>query len=116
MNKIINIIKNTAKKGMKIILPVLTILYTFSINAYANIQSTKIVTGTQKLIQDGSAALLIIIPIATVLVGIYFFFRMSMADEQDKKTWQNRIKVLIFGFIGTITFSALVNVIANYYK
>ena len=41
---------------------------------------------------------------------------MSMADAQDKKTWQNRIKVLIFGFIGTITFSALVNVIANYYK
>ena len=63
MNKIINIIKNTAKKGMKIILPVLTILYTFSINAYANKQSTKIVTGTQKIKKDGRSEHLIIIPI-----------------------------------------------------
>lgn len=109
MNKII-------KKSYTKFIITLTMLYFLSTKSYANIQSSKLFTGSQKLGNDIINALGILAPIVCAVFGIYFGIRMSMADEQDKKTWKNRLTTLFIGFIITIVIVGLLKVIASYYK
>lgn len=124
MNKIIenknDLVLSTVYKfkRFKMFIASLIVVVGFRIHyAYASsIQGSSLFKGTQKLLQDVSSALLIIAPIVAGVCGIYFGIRLAMADEQDKKTWANRLKVLGVGFILTITITALIGVIATYYK
>lgn len=110
MNKII-------KKSYKKTIATLTMLYFLSLSAFAeNIANSKVVKGTEKLGNDLINALGVLAPIACGVVGIYFGIRMAMADEQDKKTWKNRLSILFVGFIITIVIVGLLKVIASYYK
>ena len=111
-NKIVKFTKSIVKT----ISSVLTMLFILSTNAYANIQGSKIATGTEKLVKDASVTVIKIAPIVVGLLVGYFAIRMGMADEQDKKTWQNRIKVVIFGFIITISASGIIAIFASYYQ
>lgn len=105
------------KKITKKIFSLLTMLYILSFTAYADdIVSSKLVTGSKKLGTDIIKALGILAPIVCGAVGIYFGIRLAMADEQDKKVWQNRLKVLFVGFITTLVIVGLLAVIASYYK
>ena len=84
---------------------------------YANaIQRTKFFTGTQKLIQDATAVLLILAPIITILAVGYFFIRKGSADEMDYKKWHTRITTAIVCCIGVITASILINLVIGYYN
>ena len=121
LNKISKNIKKilTSQKTKNIARTTLLSLAMFcilSITSFASIGNSKLVTGSQKLAEDILSALLVIIPIVSAVAGTYFAVRMSMADEQDKKTWSNRLKILGVGFILSITIAGLLNLIANYYK
>lgn len=121
MNKISKNIKKilTSPKTKNIARTTLLSLAMFcilSITSFASIGNSKLVTGSQKLAEDILSALLVIIPIVSAVAGTYFAVRMSMADEQDKKTWSNRLKILGVGFILSITIAGLLKIIANYYK
>ena len=84
---------------------------------YANsIQNSKLATGTEKLIGDLTTWLMILVPVVTGLLIIYFFIRRSAADEMDTKKWNNRIIVAVISCIGAVLGSALLNVIIGYYK
>jgi len=93
-----------------------------SLFCYANIcfatsiQKSKIVTGTEKLIEDLTGWLLIFAPVLTVLLVGYFFLRKAASDEMDAKRWDNRIKVAIISCIGVVVASGLINVLMSYYK
>jgi len=58
-----------------------------------NVQNSKLVKGTEKLIQDLATWLLVLAPIVGGLLIIYFFIRRSASDEMDQKKWNNRIRV-----------------------
>ncbi len=59
---------------------------TNTITAYATggISDSKLATGTQQLIQDLTTFLMVIAPIVTGLLIIYFCIRRSAADEMDQ--------------------------------
>lgn len=81
-----------------------------------SIQDSKLATGTEKLIGDVTTWLMILAPVVTGLLIIYFFIRRSAADEMDTKKWNNRIIVAVVSCIGAVLGSALLNVIIGYYK
>ena len=84
--------------------------------AQGNIANSVIATGTKKLIADVSSWLTGIAIAVTALVCVYLFIRRAMSDEQDKKQWDNRLKITAVSGIGAITATALIGVIAGYFK
>jgi len=82
----------------------------------ANVQSSQIVTGTEKLIKDVTTWLMILAPIAAGMLIIYFCIRRSAADEMDQKKYNNRIIVAVVSCIGAVLGSATLNLILGYYS
>ena len=106
-------LKKLAKTGAV----VLIVLFIFTNYCFASgIQSTTLVTGTQKLISDLTNWLLIIAPTVTILLVGYYLLRKSASDEMDSKRWDSRIKIAIICCIGVVVMSGLINVIMNYYN
>lgn len=89
---------------------------TMSVFAEGNIANSVIATGTKKLIADVSSWLTSIAITVTAVVCVYLFVRRAMSDEQDKKQWDNRLKITAVSGIGAITATALIGVIAGYFK
>lgn len=89
---------------------------TMSVFAEGNFANSVIVTGTKNLIADVSSWLTGIAIAVTALVCVYLFIRRAMSDEQDKKQWDNRLKITAVSGIGAITATALIGVIAGYFK
>lgn len=84
--------------------------------AQGNIANSVIATGTKNLIADLSSWLTGIAIAVTALVCVYLFIRRAMSDEQDKKQWDNRLKITAVSGIGAITVTALIGAIAGYFK
>jgi heme/copper-type cytochrome/quinol oxidase subunit 2 len=80
------------------------------------IQSSTIYTGTKKLINDATTAAMIISPILTILLVIYFLIRKSAADEMDQKKWHNRIMIAVVCGIGVVVAAATINMLNGYYQ
>lgn len=89
---------------------------TMSVFAEGNIANSVIATGTKNLIADVSSWLTGIAIAVTAVVCVYLFIRRAMSDEQDKKQWDNRLKITAVSGIGAITATALIGVIAGYFK
>ena len=105
-----------SKKIVKILGVVLTIILISTNYCFASIADTKLVTGTQNLINDLTNWLLIIAPTVTILLVGYYLLRKSASDEMDAKRWDTRIKVAIICCIGVVVMSGLINVLTSYYK
>lgn len=84
--------------------------------ASGDIKGSKLVTGTEKLIGDVTTWLMILAPIVSGLLIIYFCIRRSAADEMDTKKWNNRIIVAVVSCIGAVLGSATLNILIGYYK
>ena len=87
-------------------------------NAYAadDVSGSQLVKGTEKLISDVTTWLMVLAPVVSGLLIIYFCIRRSAADEMDQKKWNNRIVVAIVSCIGAVLGSATLNLILGYYK
>ena len=88
---------------------------TMSVFAEGNIANSVIATGTKKLIADVSAWLTGIAITVTAVVCVALFIARGLSDEQDKKTWDKRIKTTIVSGILAITITSIVGVIASYF-
>lgn len=82
----------------------------------SDIASSKIATGTEKLINDLTTWLLIIAPIAGTVCIIYFAIRRGAADEQEQKQWDNRIKTAIISVLLAVLASVIIKIIVGYYQ
>ncbi|MFB5678085.1 Mbov_0395 family pilin-like conjugal transfer protein [Paenibacillus terreus] len=82
----------------------------------SDIKGSKLATGTEKLINDVTTWLMILSPVVSGVLIIYFFIRRSAADEMDQKKWNNRIVAAIISCIGAVLGSATLNIIIGYYK
>ena len=109
-------------KGVKIIVRikkitsiVISLMITVSI-VYGDVNSSKLVKGTEKLINDLTTWLMVLSPIVSGLLIIYFFIRRAAGDEMDTKKWNNRIMVAIFSCIGAVLAAATINLIIGYYS
>lgn len=115
--KIKNLVKKVKEKAWVAILT-LYALFMSSYTVYAddNVQNSKLVKGTEKLINDITTWLMIFAPVVAGVLIIYFFIRRSAADDMDQKKWNNRIVVAIVSCIGAVIASATLNLIIGYYK
>lgn len=87
-----------------------------SINVAAeSFESSKIATGTIKLIQDLTNWGLILAPIIGALFVIYFFIRRGAADEADQKQWNKRIGVALVSTVGAVLATAIIQLVVKYY-
>lgn len=121
-------VKNKGKKVVRVIIHIMAVaLFFFQSNlvyakedkkeaASGGIQGSKLATGTEKLLQDATAWLLVLAPVAAILCIIYFCIRRGMADEMDQKKWNNRIVVTVVSCIGAVLGSTILNVVLGYYK
>ena len=106
-------LKKLAKTGAVLF----TVLFILTNYCFASgIESSTLVTGTQKLISDLTNWLLIIAPTVTILLIGYYLLRKSASDEMDAKRWDSRIKIAIICCIGVVVMSGLINVLMNYYR
>lgn len=80
------------------------------------IESTKLVQGTEKLIGDVTNWLLVLAPVVTIVLVIYYLIRKSASDDMDAKRWDGRIKVSIISCIGVVIAAGLINVLVGYYQ
>ena len=88
-----------------------------SLPVYAtDIGSSKLATGTEKLVGDATTWLLVIAPAVTVVAVIYYFIRKAMSDEMDHKKWNTRISTAVISCIGVVTASIIIKVIMAYYQ
>lgn len=89
----------------------------FCIETFATggIASSKLATGFQKLVNDGTIWLTVIAIPVTVFLVVFFAIRKGAADEQDQKMWQKRITTALVCGIGVILASSVVNVISGYF-
>ncbi len=98
---------------------VATSLWMFLSNSlvYASdIDSSKLATGTEKLVKDATTWLLVIAPTITVVAIIYYFIRKAMSDEMDHRKWNTRITTAIISCVGVVTASVIIKVIIAYYQ
>lgn len=98
----------------KIAATALSLVLTTSV-VFADVNNSKLVKGTEKLLNDITTWLMILSPIVSGLLIIYFFIRRAAADEMDTKKWNNRIMVAIFSCIGAVLAAATLNLIIGYY-
>ena len=80
------------------------------------IGQSKLATGTEQLVKDATAWLLVIAPLVTVIAVIYYLIRKTISDEMDHKKWNSRISTAIICCIGVVAASLIINVIVGYYK
>ena len=85
-------------------------------HAAGNFNSSVIATGTQKLIQDVTTWMLIIAPIITVLLIIYYLIRKGMAEEMEHKKWNSRCITAIICCIGAVLASVILNMLIGYFQ
>jgi len=102
------------KTAGQILLP-LVMLVLLQIPAAADIANSTLGTGTKKLISDASTYLMVLCPIAGAMAGGYFFIRRSMADRQDGKEWNDRIKVAILCGVGGCLINGVIALLSSYF-
>ncbi|WP_124099906.1 hypothetical protein [Ruminococcus sp. Marseille-P6503] len=77
--------------------------------------SSKIATGTTKLINDVLTWIQILaIPFGTLFI-IYFQIRKGGADQQDQKDWQKRTNTAIISTVAAEIAATIINLILSYY-
>jgi len=114
--KKINLVKKVnAFFRISMISIVLIILWSQTVCA-DDISSSKLATGTLKLISDATNWLMILAPAVTVLCIIYFLIRKSISDEMEHKKWNTRITVALISCVGAVLSAVIVNVLVSYYK
>jgi nitric oxide reductase large subunit len=84
--------------------------------AAGSIGSSKLATGTEKLINDVTSWLLIVAPLVTVVAVIYYLIRKTVSDEIDHKKWNTRISTAIICCIGVVVASVIIKLIVSYYQ
>lgn len=89
----------------------------FSINVLAaDINSSKLVTGTTKLIKDGTKALTGIIGILTILISLFYGFKWYIADAETKPREAKSIKTTVVVGIVLTCISGVITAVLAYYK
>lgn len=80
------------------------------------IASSKFATGTKALINDASVWFMVILPVAVILLSIYFSMRKAAADdEQESKAWSKKIKTAWFCVVVGECSGIIIKAIVSYY-
>lgn len=109
--------KNHVKKHRAALISVLALLVLTMTPAYATggIAASTLGIGLINLINDVFLYLTIICPLAGGAAAIYFAIRRSMADDQDGKMWEKRIRTAIICGVGGCLVSGVIALVSSYF-
>lgn len=112
MGKVKLISKKVCTIAMSFMFMFLNTLQTYA----TSIQSSKLYTGTEKLIQDLTTMLIALAPIVGGALIVYFFIRRGAADEMEQKQWNSRIVTVIISCAAAVLGAVTLNLIMTYYS
>jgi len=108
--------KNTVKKRTATLFSALTLLLLTLTPAHAaGIADSTLGAGITKLVNDVFLYLTVICPVAGGLAAVWFLIRRSMADEQDGKLWEKRIRTAIICGVAGCLVSGIITLISSYF-
>lgn len=107
--------KELSKKDMSALWTSVLAPALLTVQASAGIADSEIGTGLKTLISDASTYVTILCPLTGALAAGYFAIRRSMADEQDGKMWEKRIRTSIFCGVGGGLASLVIALLASYF-
>ena len=120
MRKLKEIIKNTNKKQLALGLVLVSVagitLFCPDMVHASGLTSTKFVSGTKKLFQDGAKVVTVLGP---VLAGVFFAYngaKLSGAEDGEVSQIKKRMKFSALGGILSLVGGTLLTAILNYYK
>lgn len=79
------------------------------------IQSSVIGTGLMNMIKDLTGTLQWIIPVAGVLVVLYYVFKIMTGDEQDQMRYKKGIIKVLVCIVVSVVAVTIVNLITKYF-
>lgn len=109
--------KETMKEKIFVGMTMAAMVLALPVPAYAagGIESSKFITGTVKMLNDGASGLTKLC-IAGAIVAVIAFGLMKMfADDMEDKQWNKRLIRVIIGCIIGLTASLLVEMFTGYY-
>ena len=80
-----------------------------------NISSSTIGVGITNLLNDLSTYVVILSPTVGGLAAVYFVIRRGMADEQDGKLWEKRIRTAVICGVAGALIGGIIKLIASYF-
>ena len=81
----------------------------------SGIAESNLGAGITKLLNDLSTWLIILAPSAAGAAAVYFVIRRSMADEQDGKLWEKRIKTAIICGVAGALVGGVIKLLSSYF-
>lgn len=81
----------------------------------AGFGDSEIAKGIKNMVNDVSSYLVVLCPLAGGAAAVYFIIRRSMADEQDGKMWDKRIKTAIICGVAGMLVSGIIAVVSSYF-
>lgn len=85
------------------------------VGVFLNAAPPQFVTDTVSLMNDGTKWLLLISVAAAVAVGVYFIIKWYTASENEKPAAAKRIKGVVIGAVGVVTFEVILKLVLSYY-
>lgn len=80
------------------------------------ITNSQLGTGLTNLMNDLSTWLIILAPSVAGAAAVYFVIRRAMADEQDGKLWEKRIKTAIICGVAGALVGGIIKLLASYFS
>lgn len=85
------------------------------VGVFLNAAQPQFVTDTVNLMNDGTKWLLVVSVAAAVAVGVFFIFKWFTASENEKPAAAKRIKSVVIGAVGVVTFEVILKLVLSYY-
>lgn len=106
-----------AKELNEIVIVAVFVQCMFSeMSVHANqLENLKMVTGTKKLIQDGTVVLLVIEALLIAFLMIVQLIQYQMADDNEKPKHKKSAKTTLYVGIIVMSITTIVPVILSYY-
>ena len=84
-------------------------------SAAGGFASSTLAVGIKNMVNDVSTYLVILCPVIGGASAVYFLIRRSMADEQDGKMWDKRIKMAILCGVAGMLVSGIIAMVSSYF-
>lgn len=112
---IYNNIKWKAKYGYYVLFGIIICSYNAKVAYAGDLEGSKMVTGTTKLLKDAMTVLQVMAPSVGAVMLIWNGIKLINADEQEAKPVKKRMVVILVAVLITILAATIIKTITTYY-